>query len=311
MVCVGNQCYTKAELDHDIKEVYTLIRRSAPDGATAEKKIAEIAPKIAWDLVSNFMYSSVFGLEAEATGIVPNSEDINMAKMVKQQMAKRLGQEWDAYAAAWPGGADKCERAIFREARNKAYFRKEFSEKLKVTEEEMDRELEALKAANEECEATNRIYKAKVAEYRERLIASPPEFTNDDSENEALVEEGYSVNVFENSPTSYFDDEIEILAALQKLKPGEWSEIFDTDTTFDFYLLKEYHPKNFQSPALYSGVKISYPRDLGYLVPDRNRLRNDLRYIKNRQYVLPKAQELAEKFGVWYPNGMIWKKGKN
>lgn len=118
--------------------------------------------------------------------------------------------------------------------------------------------------------------------------------------------DGMEIDHFEGVVADYFDDDAKLLVELQSLTNGAWTAIHETDEEYAIFTITEFKPRNFQSPDFYSGTKVAVKKDMGYLVPDVKRARNDLRYIKNRDIVLPKTQELAKKYGVVFPNGTHW-----
>ena len=307
MACVGDRLYLKGDLDHDMAEQLILVKKMAPSPAEAQKRISEMGPSLPWDMVSRFLSRSAFALEGERCGVVATDEDLTVARRSRAAFVKATGRTDEAYCAAYPGGKIQAERVLNDEALNRAVFRHLFTNSLEVTEKEIDEMLKDLTAQNEVSAATNRILKAKVQDYRRRLIAAKTVFSDNDERNQALVEPGYAVDVFTNAPATIFSDEVAVPAALQKLNNGEWSEVFEGEETYDIYQRTGFLAKNFQAPALYSGVKVSLPRDLGFLVPDRARARADIRYFKNVGIVQPKTRELLKEFGVRYPNGFVWK----
>jgi len=304
LVSVGNRCYRKRDYLLDRQEMLDTVAKAFSNPRERAKKIQEVSAGMPWRFASTFVNRMPFVLEGRALGIEPTTNDIAMARRVREHASKMLGLSLDVYADRYHGGLDKLNVKIREEASNKAVFRVLFTNSLDITDAEIAKLRQELEVANQIVAASNAVLRAEFEHQRAKILSGGLSIPEDASEGE--MPDGMEIDHFEGVVADYFDDDAKLLVELQSLTNGAWTAIHETDEEYAIFTITEFKPRNFQSPDFYSGTKVAVKKDMGYLVPDVKRARNDLRYIKNRDIVLPKTQELAKKYGVVFPNGTHW-----
>lgn len=306
LISVGNRCYRKRDYLLDRQEFIDIMSRAIADSGERSKKIKELEPGLPWRFASTFVNSMPFVMEGEALGVVPTTNDLMLARQVREHTCVMLGLSFDAYANRYHGGVVGLNRKIQEEARNKAVFRVIFTNSLEVTDADVEKLFRDLAEANKIVAASNALLKADFVQERADIVSGKLSVPADSEEADKTLPNDSEVDHFEAVVADYFDDDAKLLVELQSLTNGQWTAVHESEEEYAIYAIKSFRPRNFQGPDMYSGTKIAVKKDLGFMVPDAKRARNDLRYIKNRDIVLPKTQELAEKYGVVFPNGTYW-----
>ena len=306
LVIIGTNHYTKADLDTQLQGFLAQMKRDIKDPYEAEKRIQDAQYSFRNSLIAKFVNETVFLLEAEEQGLTPLADDLAMAWGGVSNVCLRLGLSYEAFVTSFPGGRAALERGIYMNCVTKRLFDLHYASQLAVSEAEVDKLHADLVRLNQESEATNRIYKAEVESFRQKISVEPIEFGDDEEENARLLPEGYSVELFKSKPPSGFEDEEVIPGILRGLSTNQWSSVVELEDSFDLYYVTEIIPRTVQQPTLYTGIRISREKDHGYLVPDKAQLMKDERQRKNMDLIPAECERLSLKFGIVYPQGFVW-----
>jgi len=302
IVCVGRLYLTKGEVEYACDHVRRDALARVKDPKRLHKIWSGMRKELPWKIVSDFVARASFSLEAEERGLKPGEADLKLAESSISNRYTNFAADFMKYRKGYPrpGYVDEIIR---QEAASKLVFDVVFSNSLDVTEAELDEILQGLndrqRKSNQENElllkAANRI----VADYNSKnatvaLLKGqtlPKDFVIDD---------------FADAPMSAFDDEEAFLSAISMLKPGRMSQPCTTDAAIEMYVITNVTEKVGGSPRLYSGVKVSVPRDLGYEIPTRANLKGHLRELRDQEIVQPYLREISLKFGILFTQGFVW-----
>lgn len=310
IVAIGNQVYRKADLETDSQPIRQMIRKGSRSDKAAAAEFAKNASRIRSSLVMEFVSSSSFYLEAQARNVEAEQEDFDISMSCRSNLLTRMGMSESEMENKFSGLVARLNEKMEREAVNRALFRILFTNALEVTDAEVDKLHAELQQLNEASAKTNELIFAKVAALRTKFCQTQPKFGDDEDENAKLLPEGFSASCFDHAPANSFDSPNAVVT-LQKTAKGMWSEPIELEDEIAIFYLRGIEPNSVDHPALYSGIKVSTGKDLGYLVPEKAALKSDLRKGRNEQIVIPRCQEIQRKFGVRYPHGFVWIEPKN
>ena len=73
------------------------------------------------------------------------------------------------------------------------------------------------------------------------------------------------------------------------------------------YYMTEIEQKSSQAPTLFTGFRVFCDKDGGFVVPEKKKLKEDMRKRRNIEVVTPEFNRLCLRYGVLYPYGFIWR----
>jgi hypothetical protein len=257
--------------------------------------------------IAKFLYVQAFMQEAKERGIKTDEKTLEgewqvvtnicaKEKISTDQFARRLGHQ----------SVESLKAALEKNVVLSDLFGILFSNRLEVADVEVEKMHAGLVERNEASKATNMIYKAELARFREKIIKENIKFSEDEEENAKLVPTNFTVECFNSAPANSFDDEEAFMAQFRYSALNVWSEPVETEGSFSIFYFTKIESKSLGTPSLYSGFHVSRPKDLGYEVPDKAKLKTDLRQKRNLEIVTPESERLQKKFGVLFPYGFVW-----
>ncbi|MCQ2392807.1 MAG: hypothetical protein MJ249_00840 [Kiritimatiellae bacterium] len=306
LVAVGGSAYRKADLEAELVLMQALMRANSASAAEGEQQFKESVVSLRRVLFGDWVNRTTFFQEATARRIVPTQEDLAVSSRAITNLCQGLRTDLNGLAQIYPGGRGGLEARVRQEAVNRALFRVLFTNALEVTDAEVDELHARLVKLNGDSAVTNAARKAKLQQLRTQLIAQKVVFSDDEEKNAAKVPEGFTVSVFESSPGTGFEDDEIVPERLRNTKVGDWTDVLELENTYDIYYVSNVVAKTAATPTLYTGVRVAVDRDHGYLVPEKNQLRVDIRRRRNEAVVVPVSDALQRKYGVFYGHGVKW-----
>ena len=307
LVEAAGSCYTKQMLEEEMRLAKRAVYKRAPSRKEADQHLKESVNTFVMDKISRFIFLRLYSAEAHALGLRPTADDLSKACLTVSNEAAQAALPYDAYVLRRYGAGEGLQREIRTIAESQALFRTVFSNSLEVTAAEVDKLYAELQEKRAASVASNKVIAARLTAFRAKAIREG--FSCPDcAEDEVMLPGGFHCESFTNAPADSFEGEESVAVELSKLKVGEWSGPIASEDFLSVYQLTAYQASNFQSPALYSGYKVSLERDLGYELPEKEQLFRDIRVFKNRDIVGAKSDELIAKYGYAYPNGEVWRK---
>ena len=307
LVMIGSASLTKGDLLNAVSNAYASLKAYGQ----GERQIQKIMGKYQWEIVENaiakFLYEQAFMQEAKERGIKPDEKTLESEwqtvtnicakeKISTDQFAYRMGHK----------SVDSLKSALEKTVVLHNLFGVLFSNRLEVADAEVEKLHIGLVERNEASKATNVIYKAEMARFREKIIKENIKFSENEEENAKLVPTNFTVECFNSAPAKSFDDEETVMVHLRYSALNVWSEPIETDDSISIYYFTKIEAKSASVPTLYSGFRVYRPKDLGYEVPDKAKLKADLRQRRNLEIVTPESERLQKKFGVLFPYGFVW-----
>lgn len=308
LVVIGNRTMTKGDLLNTVSnEYHALVARG--------EKIREIAKKfdkkkveLAAQHVARFLHQSAFLLRADELGIAAGESEVAGQWAAISNIAGKSSMDVAKFAMGSGHPSLASLDAFIRDnIRISKVFKQTFSNSLDVTQAEVDAMHEKLMAGNRRSAATNAIYLAEFKKFRQELIDKKVTFSDDDEANAKKVREPFKVDWFSKAPANSFDDEENVVGKVRYQKLNTWSEPLEDDEAFSIYYMTEIEQKSSETPTLFTGFRVFREKDHGFEVPDKKKLMNDMRKIRNIEKVTPEFERLCRHFGVLYPNGLIWR----
>lgn len=303
---IGNLFITKEEIESEKKAYMAMLRVHRPE--EYQSNLKDGGRTVIGSLVSKFLYQAAFSLESEASKVVPERRFIDEGMKSVSNYCKNAKITYETFLANYRGGEAELKKKIERDARIKTFFDSKFKEKLEVTQEEVDKLHQSIMDGNAESAKTNELYAAEFKSLRRKIIAEKLVFTDNQTENK--ISDDYELDFFVDAPATRFDDEEKFAVMINETKVGEWSAVIDCGDTLDIFMVTNVTPRTFKTPPLYSGLRIYREKDHGYLQPDKEQLKEDIRKRKNIATLEPYVKELQLKYGVTFPYGFIWQNVK-
>lgn len=307
LVVVGDRVFTKEGLTQVISNEYATLVARGKTPVQARQEVAKRKEDIVSQAVARFIYESSFLLEAEARGLRSDGGQIQAQWAAISNQCEKFKMDAGRFALVMGlGTAENLTNHVEKQVLLKQLFDCVFSNRLEVTDAEVEALVGKLKAKNEESAATNRIFRAEMEQLRERILREKLVFVDDDDANAKLVAEPFKVEWFASAPARAFDDEEVMTGRLRYMSTNVWSEVIDLEDSYDIYLLTQIQQKDADTPTLYTGYRVTLEKDHGWLVPEPQKVKQDLRKRRNLEVVTPESERLRQKFGVVYPNGFVW-----
>lgn len=306
VVRIGDRVLTRSDVDFKLWTVRESLFRSVRSRKEAEKKWPEVERAFPGQYISRYICSCAFALEAQERGVVASEEDLKVAREQHGMMISVTGLKEDEFFARFPGGKVRFERNVLDDARNRAYFREMFAKDLEVSEEDVKTVKNLLTKANADTAKSNQLIRARLEGLAGKFSGKNIPFTDDSDHNAKFLPEDCEVEILDNAPKTVFEDEESVQAAIRAVPLGSWTKPVEFEDTFDVYCITNAIKGERNVPNLYSGFHLSIRKDLGYIVPDEDTIRRNLRESKNVSVVMPEAERLTAKFGAVYPYGFVW-----
>ncbi|MBM4163838.1 MAG: hypothetical protein FJ222_05300 [Lentisphaerae bacterium] len=301
LVQVGSHALTRSALQERVQEWMDLQKT----GATARDPAGEARLEQAANqyVFANFMARAAMLNEAARRRVAPDAADLQAAEDYINQICKRLRVKRAAFAQRFEGGEAAITQRIRDEATLKAVLRDEFGSLFNVSDEDaanLKRDLERLR---DRAQATNRVFAACLAQVRERLVSGELQVTDDQESLQAALPEDVTFEGI-NTLQAFDFDFPQTREALARLKPGEWSPLVEVDEAFEIYQLRAVETNADPDLTVYTFVKFSVLRDIGWEVPDIEQLKKDIARRRRNERQAPWVRDLMTKHGVLYPNGV-------
>lgn len=307
VVAIGHRYMTKGEFLRSVAKLEKLVSVQCKKPGEFEKKWEQMRVQARWDVVSEFIYENALTLDAELRGEAPSADDLAFVESQADFLSKRLNMTMEDYIKAYYGTAENFQTKSRLSAIARTYYNKYFKPKLAVSDAEVAELREGLKKRNEEVEAENLKTKARIEKFRaETDVSFLAKLTGDEADDEKLLPEGFKCEVLEDLSRTALPDDEEIPAILKKTPLNTWSVVFDLPDTYDIYCVTNAERRSVMTPTFYSGYRIYVEKDLGYAVPDDNRLKADIAMRKNQEVVMAEIGRLRKKFGCVLPHGECW-----
>ncbi len=306
LVVVGTKFLTKREIEDRIGAFSRKLQRERPnDAARFLKEGKEKFPAV---IIAQFLNEAAFELESDERNIQPTPEYLEQGWNNISNVCRALKKTYKQFCAEFPGGETGLEKTIVQNARNKVLFDVLFTNSLDVSDAEVEKLHADLVRKNADATVTNRALVSEMSLLRQKMIKDRISFGDDDEKNAKLLPHEYSVEVFGERSVKGFEDEELVPGILSAAKKGVWTEPVELESTIEMFLITNVVRRSSDKPTLYSGVRVFREKDLGYLVPEKERLKDDLRRRRNLQIVAPMSEKLQKKFGVIYPYGFPWER---
>ena len=308
LVVIGNRTMTKGNLLNSVSnEYYALVAR----GVKAQeivKKFDKNKVEIAAQHVTRFVYQAAFLLRADELGIVADETEVAGQWSIISNLAGKSSMDVAKFAMTKGHPSIAALDGYIRDnIRMSKVFKLTFSNSLDVSEAEVDALHDRLAALNHQSELTNALYLAEFKKFRQELIDKKISFTDNDEENAKKVPEPFKVEWFVKAPGNSFDDEENVVGKVRYQLLNTWSDPLEDDNDYSIYYMTEIEQKSSEAPTLFTGFRVFCEKDHGYLLPEKNKLMTDMRKRRNLEVVTPEFKRLCLHFGVFYPNGFIWR----
>ena len=308
LVIIGNKKITKGALLNSVSnEYYALVTRGEPPREIA-KKFDKNKVNLATQHISRFLNQSAFLLRADELGIGIDESMVadqwgaisNVAKSSSISIKKfALGHGHPSLEA--------LDRFIRDNVRIAKVFAVTFTNRLEVTQDEVDKLHAKLVEGNRQAALTNAIYLAELKKLRSQLIEKGVSFGEDDDTNAKKVPRPFKVEWFVNAPGNSFDDEDNVVGKVRYQPLNTWSDPFEDEGECSIYYMTKIEQKSSNAPTLFTGFRVFCEKDHGFLVPDKKKLMQDMRKRRNIEVVTPEFERLCQRYGVVYPYGLIWR----
>ena len=308
LVVIGNKKMTKGDLLNSVSnEYYALVARGETARGIA-KKFDKVRVNLAAEHVARFLHQSAFLLRADELGIDVDESEVAKQWLAISNIAVKSSIEIDKFALGHGHPSLAALDGFIRDnVRMSKVFAQTFSNRLEVSQAEVDALREKLEEGNRRAALTNAIYVAELKALRDKLIKENISFGEDDEANAKKVPSRFKVEWFVKAPGNSFDDEENVVGKVRYQKLKTWSEPYEDDGAFSIYYMTEIEQKSVMHPALFTGFRVFCEKDCGFLVPDKAKLMGDLRRRKNLEVVNPEFERLCRHYGVCYPYGFIWR----
>lgn len=305
LVAIGEQALTKADLDGllaEEKKIYMLHCKTSY--AKAEKQWANMRGAAAWGAISSFLLRTAFSHEAAERGLKASTNDVQLAMRSFEYRAKGLNRSFEKYQREFPGGARRMREIATSEALAKAVFPVLFSNSLDVTDAEVDEIHAGLIKRNADSTVSNKIIRAATERVRAKFIAG--DYVCSEERGRKSPPPEYEMEALVGTTRQGLPDEDLVPDAVKAVKRGEWTAVVELEDSFDFYCITNIVDRSGRMPEQYSGWRVTREKDHGYLVPEKAKIKADIRRGRNMAIVLPEGERLMKKIGVVYPYGFVW-----
>ena len=301
LVQVGSRTLTHADFQRLVDEKLAPYQKPGPRQKPTENERRE---RSACDYVfANFMARAAMMVEAEARGITPTAADMADAEKYLDTLCRRLRVTRDAFAIRFASGQEAVARRVREEATLKALLRDEFDDALEVSDAQAEAFQAELLRLAAETDATNHVFVARLETLRAHLLSDEITATN----NCQSVTNGLPEGVLFTDEESYSGFEINLQQqhmALDKLTPGEWSEVVPLEDSFDLYGLRAITRDDDPGQTEYTFMTFSIQREDAWEIPEINTLKRDIAKGLRRERQVPWVRDLIRKAGLVYPNGI-------
>jgi hypothetical protein len=302
LVQVGSRTLTRSDFEERVTEGIDL-QKSSVSQPLDQAIIDRLEQSARRYVFVNFMARAAMLEEAAARGVKPTENDLKDAETMINQISRRLRLKRADFVKRFAGGETAVTQRIRDEATLQAVIRDEFGSLFETT----DKQAAALKAELErlrdEAVATNQFFSACLEQVRERLVSGALAVTNAPAAVQAGLPREVTFVGIVNCQAFNFEFP-QARAAIEKLRPGEWSPVIALDETFEIYQLQGIEPNEDKDLVVYNFFKLSAPRDIGWEVPEIAQLKQNIARDRRKEKQGPWASELMTKAGVLYPNGV-------
>ncbi len=307
LVIIGSASFTKGDLVNAISNACMSLRANGQNERQIQKTMRQYRMAIVENAIAKFLYEQAFMQEAKERGVKPNEKTLESEWQAVTNICAKEGISAEQFAHRMGHkSVDSLKAALEKNVVLHDLFGIMFSNRLEVADAEVEKLHAGLMERNNASKATNMIYKAEMARFREKIIKENIKFSENEEENTKLVPTNFTVECFSSAPADSFDDEEAFMAQVRYSALNVWSEPVETEDSFSIFYFTKIESKSVGTPALYSGFHVSRPKDLGYEVPDKAKLKTDLRKKRNLEIVTPESERLQKKFGVLFPYGFVW-----
>ena len=308
LVMIGNRTLTKGDLLNSVSnEYHALIARGEKIREVA-KKFEQKKVELASQHVARFLHQAAFLQRADELGVVADESEVAAQWSALSNIAGKSSMDVAKFAMGSGHPSLAAMDTFIRDnIRMSKVFKQTFSNSLDVSQAEVDAMHAKLSEGNRRSASTNALYLAEFKKFRQELIDKKVTFSDDDEANAKKVREPFKVEWFAKAPANSFDDEDGVVGKVRYQQLNTWSEPLEDDETFSIYYMTEIEQKSSEAPTLFTGFRVFREKDHGFMLPDKKKLMNDMRKIRNVQVVTPEFERLCRHFGVLYPNGLIWR----
>ena len=308
LVNIGGRVLTKAGLLNSVSnEYYALVARGS-NRKTISEKFESKRRDLAALHVTRFLQQNAFLLRADELGITAPEKKVAGQWEAVSNVAKKSSMDIEKFCLAnGHRSVADMDRFIRDNIRMAEVFRVTFSNRLEVTEKEADELHARLVKGNQDSALTNAIYRARFEKFQKELIDKKIEFGENDEENQKKVPDWVKVEWFVKAPGNAFDEEETVVGKVRYHRLNTWTEVLEGESDFSIYYMREIEQKTSDAPTLFTGFRVYCEKDHGYLVPDKKKLREDMRKRRNVAVVTPEFERLMQHYGVVYPYGLIWR----
>lgn len=302
MVQVDDRCLTKWRFEELYGEEIALNKHL--EKSLTKEQWEQFCRKTAYNTVNVFVVRETMLQEARRQKIEPQAEDLKSAERFIDEICARLKLGREKYAERFKRGMEEVNTRIREEAVLKALLRKQFVGKLEASLDEAKTLHDELVKENRAASETNSIRLTAMRNIHDQAVAGI--LTVPDGE---ITKANFHLppgGIVERLPDLDIDklEESDLKAALLKLKPGQWTSVLDLEESFDLYRLETQH--RVEGATKYGFLRISVEKDLGYDVPEVDKLRADIAERKRNALQVPWIKEIASKIALCYPNGVTW-----
>lgn len=307
VVAIGRRYMTKVDFTRSLAKLEELVRVQCRKPAEFTNKWEQMRVQARWDVISDFIYENALTLDAELRGEGPAEEDLSFVSRQADALAKRLKMTRKDYIKAYYGNLENFSEKSRLSATARTYYNKHFRSKLAVSDAEVAELREGLKKRNKEVEKENEKLKARLEKFRDETeVSFLAKLTGDEVEDEKLLPKGFKCDLLDDQSRTALPDDEEVPAILRKTPLKTWSVVIDLPDTYDIYCITNAERRSVMTPTFYSGYRIYVEKDLGYAVPDDDRLKADIAMRKNQEVVMAAIGRLRSKFGCVLPHGECW-----
>ncbi|MEI7901166.1 MAG: hypothetical protein WCK89_13015 [bacterium] len=301
LVQVGRRVLTRQDFQELVAEKLDLQKKGSPQ--LKVKDLARLEQKVNQYVFANSLARAALLQEAETRGVEPTQEDLAEAENYVKQLCRQLKVRREEFAKRFAGGETAVAQRIHDEATLKAVLRHEFGELFTVSDADAASLKGELERRRQEAQATNNVVSAVMGQLQARLVSGELKLTDEQAAMQALMPSGVhfagvvtcrvlDINLPQQSE------------AIAKLKPMEWSPVVELEESFDLYQLRSVTPHQDPDLVVYSFVKVSAARDIGWEVPDIAQIKGNIAKRRRTEKQAPWVRDLITKYGVLYPNGV-------
>ncbi|HNX33080.1 MAG TPA: hypothetical protein PKM57_00530 [Kiritimatiellia bacterium] len=307
LVKINAHALTKAGLDERIADDLAVSQAVNADFfAKASAELERYKLQLRARCLNRFLVHAVVLDEARRRKVQPAADDLKAANEMIEKICTLRKITRQAYVETFAEKEKAVARRMTDEATMRALFRAQFGDKLLASDKEALDLQNEIKEGNKGAEQTNALVKASLEQLAEKLRATAggkpsdllPEITRQ-------LPAGMVAEKVEKRLEKEFTD-AEVTEALAGLPVLQWSPVVELEETFDLYFIADRQKDDEAKQYRYDLIRVYAKRDLGFVEPSLEELKNDIARRKREALQAPWVLELLKKARVSYPKGVAW-----